>query len=429
MKAAEEAVELIRPLRLRCSVQNYDWGRSGQESTVGRLFARNSGKEIESGKPYAEFWMGTHQSGPSFVELGRPEAFPVTLKSWVEENPSVLGEKVVNRWGKDLPFLFKILSVSKTLSIQAHPDKELASFLHKTRPEIYKDSNHKPEMAIALSEFKALCGFVSVKELKEVLTSVPEILELVGQENAIKVMSIRELDEHEEVRAILQFIFTQLMTASKEDVSEVEKKLTSRLAIEQKIRVLTEKEELVLLLHEQYPSDVGVISAFFFNYVTLSPGEALYIPANEPHAYVSGECIECMATSDNVVRAGLTPKYRDVQTLCSMLTYKHDFPEILHEAYLNPYIRRYTPPFDEFEVDCCLLPPGKSVALFDLAGPSILLVFSGEGGLQIGTGSSTEKVSEGDVFFVPAEAGISINAGADRPLQLYRAGVNSKFFH
>lgn len=88
------------------------------------------------------------------------------------------------------------------------------------------------------------------------------------------------------------------------------------------MRELTEKEELVLRLEKQYPGDIGVIAAFLFNYVKLNPGEALYLGANEPHAYIHGECIECMATSDNVVRAGLTPKNRDVQTLCSMLTYK-----------------------------------------------------------------------------------------------------------
>lgn len=88
------------------------------------------------------------------------------------------------------------------------------------------------------------------------------------------------------------------------------------------VRQLTEKEQLVLRLEEQYAADIGVISAFFLNYVKLNPNEALYLGANEPHAYLSGECVECMATSDNVVRAGLTPKHRDVQTLCSMLTYK-----------------------------------------------------------------------------------------------------------
>ncbi|KAG5052332.1 hypothetical protein JHK87_004530 [Glycine soja] len=85
---------------------------------------------------------------------------------------------------------------------------------------------------------------------------------------------------------------------------------------------LTDKEQLVLWLEKQYPSDVGVIADFFVNHVKLAPDEALFLGANEPHAYICGECIECMATSDNVVRAGLTPKHRDVQTLCSMLTYK-----------------------------------------------------------------------------------------------------------
>jgi len=87
-------------------------------------------------------------------------------------------------------------------------------------------------------------------------------------------------------------------------------------------RQLTDKERLVLKLEKQYPNDIGVISAFFFNYVKLNPGEALYLGANEPHAYLFGECLEVMATSDNVVRAGLTSKPLDIQTLCSMLSYK-----------------------------------------------------------------------------------------------------------
>lgn len=395
---------------------------------VGRLFARNSGKDIESGRPYAEFWMGTHESGPSFVDLGHPEGERLTLKSLVEENPSVLGEKVVKKWGKDLPFLFKVLSVAKALSIQAHPDKELARQLHKKQPKLYKDANHKPEMAIALSEFKALCGFVSVKEVKDVLTHVPEILELVGEENANKLMNTQEADGNEVFKAILRSMFTTLMTASEEAISEALTKLSSRLRLEQKVRVLTEKEELVLLLEKQYPADVGVIAAFFFNYVILNPGEALYIDANEPHAYVSGECIECMATSDNVVRAGLTAKQRDVQTLCSMLTYKQGLPEILRGDSSNPCIKHYAPPFDEFEVECCMIPSGESIVLAEISGPSILLIISGEGWLQMGMTSTTEAVSEGNVFFLPAHCEISFGAGITRSLQVYRAGVNSRFF-
>ena len=88
-------------------------------------------------------------------------------------------------------------------------------------------------------------------------------------------------------------------------------------------------------LEKQYPADIGVISAFFLNYVKLNPGEALYLGANEPHAYLYGECIECMATSDNVVRAGLTPKLRDTQTLCSMLTYKQVIYSCMYVFHFN----------------------------------------------------------------------------------------------
>lgn len=96
-------------------------------------------------------------------------------------------------------------------------------------------------------------------------------------------------------------------------------------------RQLSAKEQLVLRLEVQYPADVGILAAFFLNYVKLKPGEALYLGPNEPHAYISGECIECMATSDNVVRAGLTSKKRDVQALLSMLNYKQVIIEFMHE--------------------------------------------------------------------------------------------------
>uniref|UniRef100_A0A2P2JTQ6 mannose-6-phosphate isomerase n=1 Tax=Rhizophora mucronata TaxID=61149 RepID=A0A2P2JTQ6_RHIMU len=155
--------------RLKCSVQNYDWGKRGAESRVARLYALNSGSSIEEDKPYAEFWIGTHESGPSLLlENGVDNGASIgsrnlSLKEWTAKNPNVLGRKVLDKWGCDLPFLFKVLSVAKALSIQAHPDKKLAKQLHKERPDIYKDGNHKPEMALAITNFEALCGFISPK--------------------------------------------------------------------------------------------------------------------------------------------------------------------------------------------------------------------------------------------------------------------------
>ncbi|CAA6671314.1 unnamed protein product [Spirodela intermedia] len=357
--------------------------------------------------------MGTHPSGPSFVveaAAGREEQKGTTLKNWIEENPSVL-------------------SVAKALSIQAHPDKVLARKLHEEQPSAYKDGNHKPEMALALTEFQALCGFVTLEELKNVLKDVPEIAVVVGDEAIADVLGIEEHDES--VKSVVQSVFTKLMSASKEIISDLVLRLKTRLNTEKQVRMLTEKEQLVLVLEEQYPADVGVLSSFFLNYVKLSPA----------HAYLSGECVECMATSDNVVRAGLTPKYRDVQTLCSMLTYKQilsgddqirldrrDFRRFCGDP-LSAHVSRYTPPFEEFEVDRCSLPSGEAAVLPASPGPSLVVVVAGEGRMEAAAVSGSQEdyeAAEGYVFFVPAGIELRLTAGSAGELLLYRAGVNSK---
>ncbi|XP_010470600.1 PREDICTED: mannose-6-phosphate isomerase 2-like isoform X3 [Camelina sativa] len=420
--------------RLRCFVKNYEWGKLGPDSLVARLQEANSGGKVDAAVPHAEFWMGTHESGPSHVEFGSGQnegsdnnKCMVTLKSWVLDNPDSLGSGVVGKWGCDLPFLFKVLSVTKALSIQAHPNKALAEKLHREEPLLYRDNNHKPEIALAVTPFQALCGFVSLKELKEVITNVPEITELVGSKATGQIFKVNEHDEDVKVKLVVRLIFTQLMSASSSETKQVVSRMKIRLISETKHRELSDKEKLVLELEEQYKGDIGVISAFFFNYVKLNPGEALYLDANEPHAYISGDCVECMAASDNVVRAGLTPKHRDVQTLCSMLTYKLGYPEILKGFPLTPYVTRYLPPFDEFEVDHCDLPRGKSTVFPAVPGPSVYLVIEGEGKLQ--TGSTQLLVSQGDVLFVPAHNEIHIHVTGESDLmKLYRAGVSSRFF-
>lgn len=415
--------------RLRCAVKTYDWGRSGPDSAVFKLFEKNCGEEggIEArdDRPYAEFWMGGHVSGPSvLVEDG---VYGLSLGEWIQRNSGVVGDEVARKWGANLPFLFKVLSVAKALSIQAHPDKELARILHKTRPDIFKDDNHKPEMALALTEFEALYGFVSLKELKDVLQNVPEVTDVVGRAYARQVLI--SYDEHGEVKVkvSLQSLFTQLMSASKEKISIALSKLKARLSLAREVRQLTAKEQLVLRLEKQYPADVGVLAAFIFNHVKLNPGEALCIGANELHAYLSGECIECMATSDNVVRAGLTPKERDIKILCSMLTYEQGFPKILQGISISPYIKRYTPPFDEFEVDRCIVPKGESAVFPASLGPSIFVVMEGDGTMRASFPLPDDFIREGDVMFVAANTEISVTTKSE-VLHVYRAAVNNNFF-
>ncbi|KAL7101729.1 hypothetical protein ACP275_08G073000 [Erythranthe tilingii] len=428
-------------VKLKCAVKNYDWGKVGEKSSVSRLYANNSRAEVDADSPYAEFWMGTHESGPSYTAVPnggltngdleerrdngfkREKSNSVSLKDWIDRNPAVLGDRVLEKWGPNLPFLFKVLSVAKALSIQAHPDKELAVILHKQQPGVYKDDNHKPEMALALTEFEALCGFIGLEELKSVIQTVPEIVEMVGSSCADQVLQITENDGEKKLKEVFKSLFTDLISVSNSVISEIIPKLIRRLNSKREVNKLTEKEELVLRLEKQYPGDIGVIAAFLFNYVKLNSGEALYLGANEPHAYIHGECIECMATSDNVVRAGLTPKHRDVQTLCSMLTYKQGFPEILQGVPSNPYTVKYIPPFDEFEVDRCNLPEEASTVFPAVNGPSVFVVTSGEG--TMGVASAKELVREGDVLFAPANSEITVETISG--LNLYRAGVNSRF--
>ncbi|KAL9453262.1 hypothetical protein AB3S75_008960 [Citrus x aurantiifolia] len=410
-----------KPLRLQCAVKNYNWGIVGNKSHVSRLFCLNSGTHINPNEPYAEFWIGTHESGASFLDHGG-----LSLKEWISKNPDVLGDRVLNKWGGDLPFLFKVLSVEKALSIQAHPDKELARTLHKSQPSLYSDENHKPEMALALTEFEALCGFISLKELRNVLCTVPEIVDLVGGVDAEQCFPVSEFGRSQEVKAIVESIFSQILLSSRDEICEIVSRLKWRLNLEKKKRQLTDKEMLVLRLEGQYPDDAGVLAAFLLNYVKLNRGEALCIGANEPHAYIHGECIECMATSDNVVRAGLTSKHRDIQTLLSMLNRRQGFPQILKGISLNPYTTRYLPPFEEFEVDFCVIPQAASVVFPSVAGPSLFLFISGNGTLSAGF-SKEQIVEEGEVLFVPAYMEFTI-ASQSKELHLYRAGVNSSFF-
>ncbi|KAK9226787.1 hypothetical protein WN943_011835 [Citrus x changshan-huyou] len=403
-----------KPLRLQCAVKNYNWGIVGNKSHVSRLFCLNSGTHINPNEPYAEFWIGTHESGASFLDHGG-----LSLKEWISKNPDVLGDRVLNKWGGDLPFLFKVLSVEKALSIQAHPDKELARTLHKSQPSLYSDEKHKPEMALALTEFEALCGFISLKELRNVLCTVPEIVDLVGGADAEQCFPVSEFGRSQEVKAIVESIFSQILLSSRDEICEIVSRLKWRLNLEKKKRQLTDKEMLVLRLEGQYPDDAGVLATFLLNYVKLNRGEALCIGANEPHAYIRGECIECMATSDNVVRAGLTSKHRDIDAA-------EGFPQILKGISLNPHTTRYLPPFEEFEVDFCIIPQAASVVFPSVAGPSLFLFISRNGTLSAGF-SKEQIVEEGEVLFVPAYMEFTITSQS-KELHLYRAGVNSSFF-
>lgn len=331
--------------------------------------------------------MGTHSSGPSYVKNS--------------ENSSSLKDHL---GGHDLPFLFKVLSVSTALSIQAHPDLQLAQKLHASDPKNYRDANHKPEMAIALGEFEALCGFRRAEVIAKYAMKFEPFAKLIGQD------AVGKLIEFSGEKEAIKFAFEKLMHSSSSSLMEAFELMPADFSYDPIL-------SLFHRLNQQYPNDVGVFCVFFLNHFTLKSGEAVFLAANEPHAYLNGSCIECMATSDNVVRAGLTPKHRDVSVLCSMLTYNsfNGLEDLLTKPQKvagRPSAQLYKSPVPEFSVmriqldpkeqDTCTLESAKSI------GRSILICT--EGSVLLKIKDESFEIRFGSVVYLPAHCEFRIEA-------------------
>ncbi|GAA5855858.1 hypothetical protein JCM9279_003342 [Rhodotorula babjevae] len=419
---------------LVCGAQSYDWGKLGKDGSKVSHFAQGLPNfSYDADKPYAELWMGTHPSCPSTLLSSGED-----LKQYLKAHPELLGDKVVRKFGDDLPFLFKVLAIRKALSIQAHPDKKLAQRLHDEKPDVYKDPNHKPEMAVALTDFSGFCGFRPPSQIAAFLDTVPEFAATVGSSVAdsftTKFSSSSSASEDDK-KAGLKDLFSALMRAEDEPVKQQVEKLVERVA-KDGANLDQEERELVQTLNSDFPGDVGVFCTFVLNIVRLKPGEAVFLKANEPHAYLDGDIMECMATSDNVVRAGLTPKLRDVPTLTSMLTYTSSPPS---EQIMTPvgfrstkHTTLYDPPIDEFSVLLTLLEQGETERYDVIEGPSILIFTelegAGEGegeGARLSWSKGDDEVSrEGQVFFVGAGEEVTVEAKGGRVVA-YRAFVEA----
>jgi len=380
-------------MELSCSVQNYHWGKSANESSVAELAALNdpSKGQLDESKRYAEFWMGTHPNGPSTIK-----ATGQLLADFLKENPQAVAASGDR---SNLPYLFKVLSVDTALSIQAHPNKGHAEQLHSQRPDLYKDDNHKPEMAVAVTKFEGLCGFRPLAEIQHNLkVKCPELAELIGAEALIKA-------SEDDYSAALREAFTTLMTMDKAKVGATLDRIKARIGDKKD----DEDYELCLRLMDQYPGDVGCLVMFFLNHVRLEPGEAMFLGANVPHAYLSGDCMECMSRSDNVVRAGLTPKVIDVDTLVQMLDYACVSDVKFKPETETEYSVVFDPPVPDFSVAKIELDVEKEVVdLVTRQTGSILIVTSGSGTFEF-DGEADKPLAKGTVLFIPANKSVKIS--------------------
>ncbi len=386
-----------RALALRGVVQGYAWGKVGAASRIAAVLG-----VYDQAQPLAEYWIGSHPKGPSTLLMG--DGTSVSLADALRDDaPWLLGDEVAQRYNNELPFLLKILSINPEfgLSIQAHPDKKRAEVLHARDPINYPDPRHKPEVALPISRVKLLYGLRPIAEIVDVLERFPE---LCGLLDAKVRHDLREVDEAD-VRAqgdIVRRLYSALLSSSAADIAEVVGALKDRGK-----RSRTESEELALVetLSRQYgDADVGLVALFIMNLVTVEPGQALFIGPNVPHAYLDGDLVECMACSDNVVRAGFTPKHRDVQTLLEMLDCTPRRPTIIEPRVRDDGFCVVDTPAEEFRL--AFLPEGSERARI-VSGRSAMVVLSlgREMALQhVGSGQRL-VLGDGGAALIPPECG------------------------
>lgn len=379
---------------LRNPIQEYAWG---SHTAISELL----GNPSPSDNPQAELWLGAHPKAPSRVEYGGRR---VSLAKLIEKNPkNILGEAVAEKFDNQLPYLFKVLAAAKPLSIQAHPnpiqakqgfEKENRRNIPLDAPERnYKDANHKPECICALTPFWGLNGFRKIADILPLMEKIaPKRLE----------RELNELLKHPHSQG-LKGLFHALITMD----SERKKEVVGNAAIHAKN--YSEEDpifEWIIRLYNEYPSDIGVLSPIFLNLICLQPGQAMFLPAGEPHAYLDGVGIELMANSDNVLRGGLTPKHMDVPELLEVLNFDEQEIDILHPRKISDYESVYDTPAEEFRLSVISIKKSMNRANFFNKSAEILLCMNGKAKI---TGFSQKK----DAIMIEKGMSVIIPAGVD----------------
>jgi mannose-6-phosphate isomerase len=326
-----------------------------------------------------------------------------------------------------LPFLAKVLAADEPLSLQAHPSAEqaLEGFAREDRLNIaltaptrnYRDRSHKPELIVALGQFEALAGFRPVARSVELMRA----LAVSDLDPFIALLS--EQSEADGLRAL----FTTWITAPQPDLDAL-----VPLVLEGAVNYLrsgattfSTEAKTVLELGERYPGDAGVLASLLLNRITLAPGEGIYLPAGNLHAYMHGVGFEVMANSDNVLRGGLTPKHVDVPELLRVLDFTPTDESAIRPKTVGDGMELiYDTPAPEFAVSVLRLDHDQLGHLVDAPahhdGPQILLCT--EGRVTVHAKSSVLTLQKGAAAWVAADDG-PIRLVAEQPTKLFRTTV------
>ena len=403
---------------LRGALRNYAWGSH-------TAIAEFTGRPSPTLHPEAELWLGAHPGDPAWLES---EGGEQSLLDTIAADPEgQLGPATRDRFGDALPFLAKVLAAEEPLSLQAHPSAAQAAegFARENCLGIpvsapnrnYRDRSHKPELIVALNAFEALAGFRPVARTVELL----RVLSVPALDPFVNLLSGQA--DADGLRAL----FTTWITAPQADLDVLVPAVLDGAVdyLRSGATTFVKEAKTTLQLGELYPNDAGVLAAMLLNRISLKPGEGIYLPAGNLHAYLHGVGFEVMANSDNVLRGGLTPKHVDVPELLRVL----DFTPT-DESALHPQIARegielvYGTPAPEFAVSVLRIDGGELGHQVDAParhdGPQVLLCT--EGSAQVHAKSSVLTLERGASAWVAADDG-PIRLVADQPTTLFRATV------
>ncbi|KAJ5362588.1 hypothetical protein N7541_003432 [Penicillium brevicompactum] len=388
--------------------KNDSWGKKGKESVVAQLWSKSpNNAPIDDSKHYSEMWLGTYPSNPSYL-LSTGEH----LGEYLKKNPQLVGKSVHDRWGPEIPFLPKILSFSQALPLQIHPDLKLAAQLHKEDPKKYGDTMHKPEIAIALSKFELFAGWKPLSHI-EPLFRLNHLAKFLPKEGEFNDEALRQVCKN-------------LLNATPKEVEETTRDLQA--IPDSHFGAHSYIPALLARLAKQYgEGDNGnLVAALLMNYLTLGPGDSVFVPADSIHAYLEGDIVECMARSDNVINTGFCPAAdRDsVELFGEALSFvPHNandalLPRKKSDKGMKGKTDVYAPPISEFAVLCTTLGAGEEETHKAILGPSLMVVTRGSGQMNI-PGGKTLELSEGWVFFVGQ--GVALDFTTDKGIAVYRA--------
>ncbi|WP_085369115.1 mannose-6-phosphate isomerase, class I [Leifsonia sp. NCR5] len=392
-------------VRIGNTPRDYAWGST---TAIAGLLGTEP-----SGRPEAELWLGAHPGSPSVIADPAQTSGAADLAAWTAADP----QTSLGRQDALLPYLLKVLAAAGPLSLQAHPSSEQAAagFARENAAGIpidspernYKDPFHKPELIYALSDtFDALCGFRDVERSAALFSALAETAD-DGERAVIASFAGTLAGEPTEVlrRA------TEWLLGGDPAVGElVGAVVATALSVEPDPAGddLAVAADTVRMLAEAFPGDPGIVLALLLNRATLRPGEVLYLPAGNIHAYLRGLGIELMAASDNVLRGGLTPKRIDVPELVSILDFRPIVATPMAAEHPAPGVDVFRPDVPDFALDHITVGAGTPSTRIPLPGAAIAICTAGSvelagehDGLTLERGQS--------VFVTPDEEFVSVS--------------------